>query len=531
MKNIFSIVSLIGCVFFLDFPNAYAQTNSQNSFVSAIDQDLNLKKVILLPVADNVSGIYAKPVEEELQNQINADLQWSLVKAPTANIDIFQLEDSPQQVAQLLKSAGAEGLLLARMTKGPNGINGALTLFVGRDGLPLVQENLVNYKGFDIADVRTEFRRMYTQIKTRLPYKGVILSRRGQQVTLSLGSSYGLRPNMNVTVLQIVKLNRHPKLKFMVSNEKEVLGRVQLSKVEEHLSFGNIVFEREPGVVAVGAKILPEEFVKYSSPVTTPDGKILQSISERQDKEVAFGSSPQEWVPESPPQYGKIAVLAGLSNYDQNTTYQAGGSISGTNGLAPNIMVRGELWVNPNWFVGFGLRQSVFSVSNDLATSTPSKLNMSLGQYQVNAGYNFLMSNDFFGPKLQVSGGFNNTNFRIDDSTPQAFSSMNYSGFVLGLAGQFPLSEEVPVDLGANFNYWMSAGLNENNSSGSSSNTVNSFGFFLDYRMRTKFKLRGELDFEYYNSNFSGGTPSRLNPASGTSHKITTLLLGVEYLF
>jgi hypothetical protein len=509
------------------------KTNNQNVFVSPVDQDLTLKTLLLLPVTDNVDEIYSKPVEEELRAAINADLQWSLAantpagEAMLAKTKANTLDENPKQVSQMLKTSGADGLLVAHMTKGPAGINGTLTLFLGREGLPLLQETLVNYKGFDIVDVRNEFRKLFVQLKSRLPYRGLILSRRGQQVTLNLGSSYGLKPETNVTVVQIIKVNRHPKLHFMVSTEKEVLGRVQLAKVDEHLSFGSIIFEREPGVVAVGGKILPEEFVKYPTPVTTPDGKILQNLAERKDKDVAFGDSPKEWVPEAPPQYGKFAILAGISTYEQNSTLIGGPSISGNNYLAPSIAARGELWLNPNWFVGFNLRQSVFSVSNTY--SSPNKLNMSFGQYGVNAGYNLLLSNDFFGPKLQISGGFADSKFKVDDSTPTAFSSMDYSGFLIGLAGQFPLSDEIPMDVGANFNYWVTAGLSENTSSGSSSNTVNSFGFYLDYRLRPKFNVKAEVDFDYYNSNFSG-TPTRPNPASGTSHKFNTFLVGIEYL-
>ncbi len=81
----------------------------------------------------------------------------------------------------------------------------------------------------------------------------------------------------------------------MISTEKEVLGRVKLFKVEPYLSFGYVEMEKDPGVIAVGSKVMPDEFVKYSVPVTTPSGKILQDITTRPDKDVAFGDEPKEW--------------------------------------------------------------------------------------------------------------------------------------------------------------------------------------------------------------------------------------------
>ena len=236
-----------------------------------MDQDLTVKSVTLAPVTDNVGGIYSRPLTESLKKALNSDLQWSLLNFPE-NI-------KSNNLSQALKYSGADSVLVAQLTKGTRGINGTLTLFSGKDALPLIQETLTDYKGFDVADVNAEFTKMFTQLKLKMPYKGMILSRRGQEVTLNLGSNYGLKSGMNVTVVQIVKLNRHPKLDFMVSNEKEVLGRVQLTKVDKNLSFGSVVMEREVGVVAVGGKVLPEEFVKYQNPSVSPDGKILDPKS------------------------------------------------------------------------------------------------------------------------------------------------------------------------------------------------------------------------------------------------------------
>ncbi len=129
-------------------------------------------------------------------------------------------------------------------------------------------------------------------------------------------------------------------------------------------------------------------------------------------------------------------------------------------------MVRGEMWLNPEWYVGAMIRQSVFSIDNDLSGSTPGKLNMAMGQYGVNFGYNFLLTNDFFGPKLQIGGGYMNTNFTIDDSTPTAYTTMKYGGFLFSLAGQFPLSDETPIDIGGKLDFYLTSSLSENKSSG-----------------------------------------------------------------
>jgi hypothetical protein len=339
-----------------------------------------------------------------------------------------------------------------------------------------------------------------------------------------------LKLGTHVSIVQILKINRHPKLKFAVSNEKEVLGRVTLTKVEPYLSFGQIIMEKEVGVITPGAKILPEEYVKYASPTTSASGKVLQDLSQSPDHDVAFGDSPQEWKPETPPQYGMVMLLGGLSSYVQNTKLTGLGSESASNNLAPNLAVRAELWINSEWYMGLWLRQSVFSIDNPESTSSPGSLNMSLGQYGVNVGYNVLLSNDFFGPKLQLTAGYLSTNFSVDKSNPLIFTSMQYGGLALGLGGQIPISDQMPLDLGAKFDFFVNSSLTENVNSGSDSNTINQFSFFLDYRMRQKFKLRGELMFEYYSTDF-GSNGSRTPAAEDANHKLITLFGGAEWLF
>ncbi len=528
---IVSILFVASCIISSN-STAQAQTNAQNIYVSTVDQDLAIKSIVLVPTTDNVGGIYARPVEEELRQLLNDDKQWSLTtfpKGPQAMAE--DLQENSEAAKALLQRTQSEAALTSRVVRGPRGISITLTLFVGRDGLPLLQESLTDYKGFETAEIRNEARRLFESIKYRMPFRATILSRRGQQVTLNLGSTYGLKPESRVSVVQIIKINRHPKLKFMVSTEKEVLGRVKLFKVEPYLSFGHIEMEKDPGVITIGSKVMPDEFVKYATPVTTPSGKILQDVSTRPDKEVAFGEDPQEWVPTMPPQFGKVELMAGFGNYTQNTTLATAGSLSGSNTLAPNILLRGELWLNPEWSIGVQLRQSVFSIDNEQAGSSPSSLSMALGQYGVNVGYNFLLTNDFFGPKLQLGAGYMTTKFSVDDSTPTTFTSMDYSGLLLSLAGQFPLSEEIPIEVGAKFDFYLNPSVSESKESGASSDSkINSFSFFVDYKLKTRFKVRGELMLENYSSDFSG-VGERPDPATSTGHKMTTLFGGVQYLF
>ncbi len=519
MRNNFKVLLLCQFLLALFFSlQTRAQLNS--SFVSAVDQDLTIKVVTAAPFSDNIKGIYSKPLFKKFQELLSNDRLWTYEALPDGTSVALDLDENPAAVKSIFDATKSQGLFTFHITKGPLGLNAHLVFFVGQTGAPLIQEDLVNYPGFEIADLEKQLQVMYEKIKARLPYRGMILSRRGQEVTINIGYKTGVKNNDEISVIQILKVNRHPKLKFMVSTEKEILGKIKVYKTDEFLSFAYITYEREPGVVQVNAKLLPQEFIQYKEPVTQ-NGQVIPGLENRKDSELSYGDNPREWLPTQAPQYGRIAILGGLGSYGISTSL-ASGTIEASTSLAPEIAVKGELWLSSEWNILFNIRQAVFTASN---------LNMSLSSYGVLGAYNFLMSEDFFGPKIQLSAGYSTYMSNADQSTPLAFTNMNYGGFVVGFLGQFPLTKEIPMDLGAQFNLFISPGMSESVSSGDSSrNTINQFGFFGVYHLRSRFKIRGEINFEYYASDFSGpgaGTHS----SSNTTQKLTSLMGGIEYLF
>jgi hypothetical protein len=500
-----------------------------NAFVSTVDQDLTIRSVTALPFTDNIGGIYAKPLFKKFTDLVNDDKQWSYVAASDTTSPVaLDLEDKPDVVKSILAKTKADALFTFRLTKGAQGLNGRLTLFTGKSGLPLLQEELQNFPGFETAEVEKKLAGMYERMKTRLPYRGLVLSRRGQDLTINLGQKDGLRNGDEISVIQILKLNRHPKLKYLVGTEKEILGKIKVYKVDEALSFANVIFERETGTIQPNAKLLPLDFVRYNEPIRD-NGKLIAGLGDREDRDLSFGDNPRAWRPEAAPQYGRIAVLAGLGSYNQSAQLAAPtGTIEASTSTAPEIAFKGELWINSEWNVLFNLRQSIFSVSNPVAGSTPDTLNMALSSYSVLGAYNFLMSPDFFGPKIQLSAGYGTFSSHTDQSSPTvAFTNMDYGGLQFGIAGQFPLTTEMPLDLGAQLNLFLSPKMSESNTSvAANKNSITQFGFFGIYHLRSRFKIRAELNFEYYTSDFGAGARS-----SNNTQKRSSLLGGIEYLF
>jgi hypothetical protein len=512
-----------------------SQTYGQKTILkNSVDDSLNIKNITVAPLVDNVSQIYGKPLTLQLRSIVEADRQWNSRTFPDAiQTSPEDFEDKPDAVKAALAKANADALLSGRLTKGPKGISIKLNLFLAKDGLVVSQENLQDYERFEIADLRVQLENLYRQMKSRLPYAGTILSRKGNMVTLNLGTLQGVQEGKELSVIQILKVNRHPRFKFVVSTEKEIIGRIHVDKADESLSFGSLVLERSEGVVQPGMKIEPIDFITYPLAPRDQDGKQLSNLAARPDSQVALGERPTEWVPKESPSLGKIGLMLGLGSYSVNNTLNSVGAVNAGQTPTPSIHLDGELWLTTNWFASIGIKQYLLSLSNQYQGSSPGRVSVSSMQTTLQAGYNFLLSDDFFGPKFQVLGGYSKLASTVDTSSPPAYTSLSFSGMALGIAGSVPVSEEMPLTVGAKLMYYLSAAVDESpvTSGASSSAKITSFSAFGNYRWTEHMSFRGELMYDLFSASFSGTGTRGANSASSASHTLTTFAGGIEYLF
>lgn len=493
----------------------FAQAGSQAQYVSSIDESLNLQSVAISSVVDNVNGIYSKALTEKLIEKINQDKQWSVkILSQTQDTDFFE----PATVTKVLSENNVDGLLSARVLRGPNEINLRINLYTKPKGELLIQETKSISRTESLDDIQNEFISLYQLALTRLPFDGQILSRRGLDVTLDSGSLKGVREGQTLEVLQVLKIERHPKHKFIVSSEKTIVGKILVSKVEPTLSFGKITFEKERGVVLVGSKIITNRSVTYASATSLP-------------QDPTFGENPKEWRDQTRPEFGRLSILAGIGQYNQSANLQNLNDVSASSPVSPTLKIEGEIWINSEWFMSVGLMQSAMTLSNPISGDSPSNLNTTLSSYTISGGYNWLLDNDFYGSKVQVSGGLHQWTSDPARSTQVAFTRMQYGGMYLGFDGSFVVDPSSPWSIGAQFKFYLTKSVSDNPKSGQSSNeNIQDFGFYTRLKKSERLSYVGRLNFENYSSSYSGAS-SRPNAARKISHRNQLILLGIEYGF
>lgn len=491
-------------------------------YFSAADEALIIKSVTLAPVYDNSNNIYKKTVEDHLKSLIKEDYFWAFAEfiPPKENFRVDEFDENLNLTLEALNKSRADGVLTCFLIKGPQGMTIQLNLYGKGTGKLLLREEFQDPKLFEISKINEAITKMYTNLKSRFPYSGYITSRSGNIVTVNIGKNSGVKDGDTITIAQILKINRHPKLNFMTGVEKEILGRVLLTQVESETSFGEISLEKEAGVITKGHKILPLDFVKYPPKGIAPLSEIIPGEK-----------NPIEWLPAPTPQFGKIALMAGTTRFSDSAVLVNDTSLKAESDLGLTFDLSTELWITPEYFVELELQQSLFKADNPLPGSNPRSLNYTLNTMDLSFGYKYLIDGHFWGPQLFASLGYYTHSIRVSDSTPTALTSFDLNGFDLTVGGMFPVTLKNDFALGAQAKFLFFDNFMEKPvSSGGPSSTYSRFDVLASYQYTTNINLLGTISLTNVQVTYTGNGAK--NPASRSlDEKISTYLVGVEYLF
>ncbi len=122
----------------------------------------------------------------------------------------------------------------------------------------------------------------------------------------------------------------------------------------------------------------------------------------------------------------------------------------------------------------------------------------------------------------------------VDSSQPESFSTVNYSGILIGITGVLPIDNRANLLIGASFNLVLMPKLQEQPeaSGGGQTNNINSFALFIEKKLRENIKFVGSLDFLLVSTSFSGpGARAGGEYATSLSQRLTSANFGIAYLF
>ncbi len=511
-------------------PSLAQQVEDTTEYISDYDQSLTFKKMSFLPTQDNVNGVYSKAVDEVLEKLIKKNHQWDYTPSPAANqvINPEDLIKNNELVKSFTKDLKADGFFVTDVRKDPKQINIHLYLFSAKSGL-LVAEEKLERPSDNTEIVQAAVVSLMSRIIEKVPYDALVMSRTDNRVTISAGKKDGVTKGQTLTAIKVIGAKKHPVRNFIIKSSKAILGQIRVVKVDEYLSFGDILSETEAGVITEDTKVTGISSVRYESTPWTKTYTPPEQLLSENNKSV-YGKNAREWVAKNPPTFGKIGADFSLGNFDNSLTLADGTNLNSEVNAYPRIKVAGELWITPSIYTDAYFAQGIGSSDNP--TGNPSEISQSLTQYRLSFGYNFILRNEFFGPKLTVDVGFSNYRMFVDTTSNSGFTTLQYRSMPIGIGGYVPINKERTWAIGGKAYFHLFPSLNETPfaSGGDPENTINDFQFYAENKISQRLRWRVGLEFLLLSTSYSG-QGGRPVPANNLSHRFTMLSTGIDYLF
>lgn len=508
-----------------------AQTiEDTTEYNSRYDKSLTLKRMTYLPTVDNVSGIYAKSVDEKIESLIVNNHQWDYVTTHIAGSSVRpeELVSNPQKVRELASNLKSDGFLISEIRKDPKVTTVHMYLFSCLSG-ELITEASTKHAADNTATILNSVESMLNAIREKIPYDALVVSRTDNRVTINAGLKDGVQVGQTLTAVKVIGANKHPKRNFIIKSNKALIGQIRVVKADKYLSFADIVNETEPGVVTTGAKITGLSPIQYQATPWTKKYTPPEQLLTENNKSV-YGKNANEWIAKDPPTFGKVGANFSIGSFNNSLGLTDGNSYNSKVSAYPRIDLHGEVWVTPKFYVD-GIFAQGIGQSGDPAGGGRDISN-SLTQYRLSFGYNFILRNEFFGPKLTFDLGFSGYQMFVDTNSNNGFTTLQYRSLPIGIGGHVPINASKTWAIGGKAYFHMFPSLDEKpfSSGGDPDSTINQFLFYAENKISQRLRLKFGLEFLLLSTSFTGpGT--RPTPASNLSHRFTLLSTGVHYLF
>ena len=151
---------------------------------------------MVLPSIDNIDGIYARPIDRYISERIEKNHHFQLKEKNFVGsvLSPIELESNSAEAKRIGQRAKVDAMIAMSISKNKSGINIRVNLFSGKDGKLLATEQVLGIAKYEINEIRAHTGALVDKVLNRIPYKGKVLSRSANRVTIDLGTKMAYEP-------------------------------------------------------------------------------------------------------------------------------------------------------------------------------------------------------------------------------------------------------------------------------------------------------------------------------------------------
>jgi hypothetical protein len=385
----------------------------------------SMRRCTLLPITDSVGGAIGYKVFEDVEQELKKS-NWCTYVSNSGLINVFSRyrENLPQylktkEVLTVVSDKLKVGsLILVTLKNELTGVEAEMTVY-GENGEDIYFSEKSQLKGDEIDLISQTIKNWLDMYAKMIPYDAKINGILGDQITLDVGKGYPIQIGQKFLVKRPTAKKKHPLLKKIVDWETEVLAEGKVFNISDNQALGMVKVYKTDKKLAQGDWIRLEEMKQ----------DVINDPTIEEDKEA-----------QAPGSLGilSVALFGSSSSVDTNTptgSKRLGGNLYGFD-------FRVEGWITRQYFAALELERSIGTLKEKSGNPSKSSVNANNGTFKLTGGYKYLPIGFFYGPQIDIYGGYANHSFDLDVSTPDGFGKNTISGLVFGTNANIPINRE-----------------------------------------------------------------------------------------
>lgn len=488
MKKILLIISIISSF-------AFAETYS-------------MRDCLVLPVTDSAGNSLGLEIYEDIEYYLK-EKAWCNY---SSNADLFEIFSKYRQSLKFhLEDPNVLRTVADRMKVGTMiridikyEVNQAAVTMdvIGENGKDVYFSETTILAEVNAPTVVNTIKNWLEIYESSIPYHGKVVGVLGDQITFTVPKHLKIKVGQEIRVRRFVKKTRHPLLKKVVEWDADLVARGRLSNLNNGQALGVIkVYER-------GDKVVVGDWVKIDKFI--PQAKYLPN----EDK-----------VNDLNNQFGKLGFFTLYFDLDSasvgtntNENIKVGGFVYG-------VSAQVEAWITRQYFALGEFSRRLGTLKEESGSPGNSSVDYTAGVIRVGGGYKHLPLGFFFGPQIDLYGGYASYSYNVEESATDGFGANSISGFFLGVGGNMPLQRG--IRLFGSAEYMPFPTFEDEDSIFGSNKSASSLVFRagVKYQFSPLVTIDGAFEQQNNSAKFSNGNTSQV------SYKDSIFRIGGSFIF
>lgn len=383
----------------------------------------SMRNCMLLPITDGVDNKLGFKVFEEIENYIK-DGTWCTYKSNSELINILgqyskNLEGhlNNKDVLKVIADKTKAGTMIRiALVLGANTADVKVEI-IGENGEDRYFKEQTQLKNTDPMVIAQTVKNWLDVYEKTIPYNGRVKGVLGDQFTIDIGKKSQIHNGSDIVIERPTTKRQHPLLKEVIDYQTEKIADARVFDVSDNQAQAKIISYEG------NKKLRIEDWVKVRS---VESRKVIE--------QVAYGEKDDN-------EFGKLGSLGIFLNVGSGSVTQSGAAEKSMDGMLIGGDLEAELWATRNYWVGLDFGKKFGSYKKNVGTFSSDSNSTDNTAVRFKAGYKYLPLGFFYGPQVDIYGGYGSYTYGINTNTTDGLTEFNFSGLLLGVRGSIPILE------------------------------------------------------------------------------------------